>query len=307
MRALQDEILADPSVIEVIRSRKSDGWLGTTFHGSGGTEASIRLLCEKGVESDCPVLADALAGLEAATDRLADGIGRVGALLDDMGLGGSRLIRAAVFAYAGVEDREFVREEIEGALSRFAAAGGVGDVAEITEEYRGKLVFREGASWPCIYDLRLLAFTHSWRSAGRLKVAAHSVRNLVRLSPIPDVHARWGSQIIAPASYCMHDFAPDVGSMSDAMWAMWFHRMEMLSRLGVVERVSELREQAGELARTLQSGDGLFTRPLRHGSFRKWGAYTGLMLERDWRTGRRRSCDLTFRSLLILGHAGRTS
>ena len=39
---------------------------------------------------------------------------------------------------------------------------------------------------------------------------------------------------------------------------------------------------------------------LGHESFREWGAYTGLMLERDWRRPRQQINDLTFRSLLIL-------
>jgi hypothetical protein len=91
--------------------------------------------------------------------------------------------------------------------------------------------------------------------------------------------------------------------MSDAQWAQWFHRMELLSRLGTVDRVPELGEQLRVLEGKLEAGGGYFTTPLRHSFFRKWGAYTGLMLERDWRTTKRRVSDLTFRSLLIIGCA----
>jgi hypothetical protein len=51
-------------------------------------------------------------------------------------------------------------------------------------------------------------------------------------------------------------------------------------------------------------GTGGFPLELRHLYFTKWGAYTGLMLEKDWRSPRRRANDLTFRAVLILHYAG---
>lgn len=145
MQELKNGILADPLVSDVIASRKRDGWLGDTFHGSGGIESGIRILCEKGLDLSNPVLNDALLALEKGTDSLTLGIGKVGAILDGLGLGGSELIRAAVFSYAGVEDRSFVREQIKGSPERLSAAARVTDIDEITETYQGKRVFREGA------------------------------------------------------------------------------------------------------------------------------------------------------------------
>ena len=84
----------------------------------------------------------------------------------------------------------------------------------------------------------------------------------------------------------------------------WFHRMELLARLGVIEAIPALRAQARWLASRLEAAAGYLTRALRHRYFGLWGAYTGLMLERDWRTQQRRVNDLTFRSLLILHYAG---
>ena len=304
MRELQGRILEDPLVRRVMASRDEDGWLGSTFHGQGGIESGIRILCEKGVERGQPVLRDALLALERGSDRLSEGIGKVGGVLDDLGLGGSRLIRAVVFAYAGVDDRPLVKEQVAGALERMAAAADVAAVADIAEKYRDKLVFREGVIWPCIYDLRLLAWTRSWRTARHERLVTRGIRRMVELSPIPEIHVRLKSQIIAPASYCMHEFKPRLGSLSPAKWAMWFHRMEMMARLGVVRRVPALTEQVRQLRGMLADGDGLFVLPLRHGYFRNWGAYSGLMLEADWRAGTRRQSDLTFRSLVILAQSG---
>jgi hypothetical protein len=39
--------------------------------------------------------------------------------------------------------------------------------------------------------------------------------------------------------------------------------------------------------------------------YTNWGAYTGLMLERDWRNEQRRANDLTFRCLLIQHYSNR--
>ena len=84
---------------------------------------------------------------------------------------------------------------------------------------------------------------------------------------------------------------------------MWFEEMELLSRLGVVESVPELRAQATWLAEVLRANEGRFARPVARDHFTKWSAYTGLALEKDWKSETRRVSDLTFRSLLILHYS----
>ena len=79
--------------------------------------------------------------------------------------------------------------------------------------------------------------------------------------------------------------------------------MECLARLGVVDSIPALQAQVDRLTGMLAAGGGRFTLQLRHDYFTHWGAYTGLMLEPDWRSPSRRTNDLTFRSLLILHYA----
>jgi hypothetical protein len=83
----------------------------------------------------------------------------------------------------------------------------------------------------------------------------------------------------------------------------WFHRVELLSRLGVVNSVPPLKLQVNILDEMLIADAGRFTRKLTHDYFKKWGTYSGLMLEKDWKSPARRIYDLTFRSLLILHYA----
>ena len=300
-RALQEAILDDPLVREVFSWRREDGWLGDTFHGFGGIEAGIRILCEKGLSRDHPILARALDALAAGDDRLHLGIGKGGCIVDEAGVGGQEMIRAAVFSYARDEARACVKAQIAEALRGFEAVLGVRSIAAITARYREKLVFLDGVCWPSIYHLRLLARTQSWRDERTLGRVAEAVERLVGLSPIPQIYLKHRSQLYAPASYAMNDFSNDLAGTSGFAALLWFQRTELLARLGVVFRVPALEAQIARLADTLE--DGLLTRRFSHSSFRDWGAYAGLALERDWRAPSRRIADLTFRALLILHHA----
>ncbi len=303
MIELQNRILQDEAVRAVHASQGRDGWLAWNFHGYDSMEAGLRLLCEKGVEADRPVLARALLALEKHTERLARGLSKVGKVLDDSGLGGGELIRAHLLAQAGKEEKAVVQKEIERALEVFRFSARIKSLEDLHQAYRGKLVFREGTLWPGIYHLRLLAMSRSWRKPENHKMVVQSIRNMVRLSPIPNIYVKYKSQLIAPASFCMDDFTPDMDGLTDAGWMQWFHRMELLARLGVVDEIPPLKRQGQALAKIVEEGQGMFTKELSHPYFQKWGAYTGLALEKDWRLSQRRMNDLTFRSLLILHYS----
>jgi hypothetical protein len=300
MQQLQDLVLDDPAVQAVLSWQESDGWLGWNFHGARGTETGVRLLCEKGVERSQPGLARALQALEDHPDRLGRGIGKPGKILDEMGFGGEQMMRAALFARAGLEDRSFVNAQVETALGCLDMVMSVHSLEALVEPYKGRLVFKRGVQWPSIYHLRLLAFTQGWRTADNRNKVTEAVKRLVELSPLPSAGVRYKSQVIAPASFGMHDFNPDMGAMDASGWMMWFQRMDYLARLGVAQAVPELRQQVTTLANQLEGGGGRFTKKLTHPYFTHWGAYTGLILEKDWRTPARRENDLSFRSLSIL-------
>jgi hypothetical protein len=300
LTAIHERILQDGLVREVLAWQQPDGWLAEHFHGTRSIEAGIRILCEKGVQPAHPTLARALSALEAGDERLRLGIGRVGRILDDQGLGGSEMIRAAVLARAGREQPATVQKQVTEALAGFRAVLEIGSIDDLAEARQDKLVFRPGRRWPSIYHLRLLAFTSQWRNAEALSMLARSLERLAALSPLPPIHARHGSQIIAPASFAMDDFTPQLSALDDFGWMAWFQRTELLARLGLVDRVPALQSQVIQLSDMLAGGNGMFTRKVNHPYFMKWGAYTGLALQPDWRTSHRRIEDLTFRSRLIL-------
>jgi hypothetical protein len=103
MLALQRQILEDQAVKEALSWQRPDGWIAWNFHGYHSMEAGIRILCEKGLEASHTALAKALLALGKETARLERGLGKVGAILDRMGFGGTQMMRAALLAQAGVE------------------------------------------------------------------------------------------------------------------------------------------------------------------------------------------------------------
>ena len=300
MLALQEQILLDPVVQTVLGWQGPDGWLAWDFHGAKSHETGIRILCEKGLDSRHPALARALDALERYPDRLERGLGKPAPILDALGFGGARMIQATLFAQAGIEDKTCVREQDLEALAGFRAVLEVDSIKDIVEEYQGRLVFKPGVRWPGIYHLRLLAFTHAWRTSENLSMLVNAVRRLVELSPIPEIHVRSKSRWIAPASFGMHDFNPDMESMDAAQWMTWFHRCECLARLGLIQSLPALKQQVDWLATLSEAKPGWFTRIRNHPYFARWGAYTGLRLEPDWRHPKSRKYDLNFRRLLIL-------
>mgnify|MGYP005834093033 CR=1 FL=1 len=131
----------------------------------------------------------------------------------------------------------------------------------------------------------------------------YRLKKLVDLSPIPHINLLWKSQLISAASFCMHDFNIDMENLNAKEWMMWFQRMELLSRLGVVQYIPELKTQVEFIKNAMINKSAVFEKKQSHYYFTKWDNYTGLALEKDWKTKERYLFDLFFRSLLILHYS----
>ncbi len=300
LQELQEKLLQEAEILRIFSLKKEDGWLGGTFHGMDEPECCIRYLMEKGIEPGHHIIQEALEALLCRGDKFdAGSMERVGKPLDDKHLGGSKLIRACVFAYTGREQDEFITEQISEALEVFQYVGRLGSVTEIYKEYKNKLVFRDGVMWPSIYHLRLLAYTKSWRCPENLAMLAAAFIKLVEFSPIPEIKLLHRSQIISPASVFMNRFNENLEALSAREWMMWFHRTELIARLGISDRIPSINSQIEYVNHLLELNGGFFTMNLRHYYFTKWTQYLGLALEDDWRSANRMINDLTFRCLLI--------
>lgn len=300
MQALQSKILDDPEILRIFSLKKEDGWLGGLFHGVDEPESSIRYLVEKGVEPSHPIIQDALNAIVAKGDKFDEGsMYRVGKPLDNLHFGGSKLIKACVFAYAGEENYDFVIEQINESLDVFSFVCGVENIADIYDEYKGKLVFKNSVMWPCIYHLRLLANTNNWRNTKNQEMMKKAISKLVDFSPIPEIKLLYRHQIISPASIFMNNFNSDMSSLNAKEWMMWFHRTELIAKLGIATKVDSIKRQIDYVNNLLKENNGLFIKKLRHYYFTKWTQYTGLALEENWKSSDKITNDLTFRCLLI--------
>jgi hypothetical protein len=307
MLTLRKQILHDEAVERIRRLQFPGAWIGTRFHTAGAssnysTEVAIRFLCEKGVGGDHPLLTKALGALRGSDETFAREFFRVGRILDSKGFGGSYLIRATLFARAGMQTESFVEEQVMKTLRVFEAALGVNSLSDVADTYRGKFVFKPNALWPCIYHMRLLAFTSRWRTWSNIRRIASSIHHILELAPFPPIYVRAESQLVSPCGILtnnlakMHDPTPRN--------SRWFEEMELMSRIGVMRKVPELRSKLEWLTKMLRASDGKFIGPISSDDFTKWSAYTGLALEKDWRSEKCRLCDLTFRSLLVLHYSG---
>lgn len=306
MITLQNQIFEDYRVKEVISWQGSDGWLGGTFHGDREPETGIRILIEKGVDNRNPVV---IFALNAIIDRKAEFdrgcLERVGKLLDLNQLGGSQMIKACVFSYAGQEEYDFVRHQIKEALYGFAAALNINDGRALYRFHKDKIpVFNSGMTWPGIYHLRLLAHTRSWRNPENLQLLCDAINHMIRLCPLPEIKLLHKGRLIAPAQMnFMNELSRPIDALSPKEWMLWFHRMELIARLGIADRLPFIIGQINALSDYLKSNDWLFTRPLSHYYFHRWSPYVGLALENNWKSKKSRIFDLTFRCLLILKFA----
>lgn len=307
MKKLQNKILQDEKVQEIMALRREDGWIGGWFHGEREPESAIRYLIEKGVEGDNQIIMDALEAIINRGDDFDRGsMERVGKPLDLCHLGGSNMIKACVFAYAGNEKQKFVQEQIDEALSGFEYILELNNLNQLCRIYKDKkYVFNDNTRWPSIYHLRLLASTDSWRNEKSKQVLISAFNKMVAFSPIPPIKLLYRNQVIAPASAFMDDFDVKMDNLSAKEWMMWFHRTELIARLGIANDIPQIKNQINYLYGYINLNDGFFIKPLTHYYFNKWNQYIGLALENNWKSREARINDLTFRSLLILSLANR--
>lgn len=297
----QSQILQDEQVLHVLSLQREDGWIGNTFHGEDEPESGIRLLCEKGVDSKNAVLVRAIDAIENLGEEFDQGcLYHVGKLLDEANLGGSLMIKACVYAYAGIDNTAFINDQIDKALAAFQFVTTISQLEDVNMEKNGKNIFRENVPWPSIYHLRLLAFTNSWKNDNNIEMMIDSLSKLCEFSNIPHINLLHKGQMISPGSFCMNNFDVNLDELSAKEWMMWFHRIELIARLGVIKDIHILDRQVNQLELLLLQSNGIFNKRISHYYFNRWTPYLGLALENNWKKENARAFDLTFRSLLIL-------
>jgi hypothetical protein len=220
----------------------------------------------------------------------------------EIGLFGADNIRAVVFAYFSIEDNDFTQTEIQRTMGYIKAVNDISSIESITGIYRNKLYYA-GIPLPDLYNLKLLAFTRSWRVDENIDIISRAIEKLIDLSPLPDIYIKLKSQLIAPARITPSNLKQSPLNLQPKEWFWWMHTMELFARMGMVKNTPSLLQQVSELKRILEEGNGIFPIKPHDGSFKAWSVYSGLALEDSWKNDRWKY-DMTFRSLLILKYSG---
>lgn len=293
----QQKILSSPKVCQILEWQNDDGYFGTRLHTAptGSKiwphEGCVRYLLEMGVQLEFKPLQNALRIM------LVPGWQKEGIDSKAAQAMGFEIIRASLFAQAGLNQYDFVHEWVEAALQAFryvAEADSYSDIA--IENKRGKFVFLGNKCIPTVFHMRMLAYTDMWRTVENQKILAMAFEKLYEWLPIPPAYIKAGSQLVAPLGSIIH---PINSEYNEQYGFWWFHFHELAARMGMLSEKSPFRKnfdlvddmQLEQIAENIKRAN-------QRTAYTGWGAYSGLALNSDWKSKKNRISDLAFRICL---------
>lgn len=294
----QNLIYSEPKVQKVLAWQDPDGYFGTRLHTPPSRskvwahEGCVRYLLEMGLAKENETLRKALEvmlcpgwGKECENSRAAE-VFKYG------------VIRASLFAQAGLSDYEFVSGCVEDALYGFRCITEAKNYTDLVYEGAGgRLIFKEGNFIPVIYHLRLLAFTESWRSEENLKMIELAYRKLYEWLPLPPIYYKAKSYPVAPLGTICWPLNQD---FSGVFGFFWLHFYEMSARLGMLGSGSPFRKHFERLKEVLLKQNGSLNEfAIKKEEYIGWSGYSGMALEGDWKVRQQKERDFMFRVLLI--------
>ena len=316
---LLEQIQQERSVALALSSQKENGWIGEFFHGSenrfDNMEVGLRFLAEKGFSPNHPAVVKAAQAL-IDTPKADPAYGVKTPLKTpeedyaDTGVG-IYLPRSSVLLRAGYEEIAprstdlDLYYDVDFALRSFEAVLQVDTPDQIIETRRGKPCFRPGVRWPCLYHLRMLAFSRRWRCRETMDLLAQSIAALYDFPSVGFVYTYCHNQLKGPCMALAHSGPVNESLESGSVGGMYFDRLELLARCGALTRVDCLRKEYDLLLSYLEEGP-LFTGEVNRTYALGWSPYFGFALEVDWRSKKRKQCDILFRILMIMNHREET-
>ncbi|MCL2405446.1 MAG: hypothetical protein FWC92_07865 [Defluviitaleaceae bacterium] len=314
--ALLDKIISQKNVQLVTQAQKPDGWIGNAFHGSSPSEGAgmldnmevgLRFLAEKGLPPHNTVISKAVHAF--LLDEPFHNECRTNAPADDYTVTALGLfhIRSSIIIRAGYEymlpknDYIDLKHDINHSLMTFANVLDYSNLDHVIDASKKKLSFKQGVCWPCSYDLRMLAHSHSWRANKNVSLLAAALNKLFSFEHDREkmVYTKVKSFYKAPCLAFIHNQIYCLGLMDENY--VNFDLMELFARCGVVRQVDFLNSKYEYLLSLVN--DDLTINYKTTSRERDWGPYGGFALEEDWKTKTRKQCDLLFRVLMIMHYA----
>jgi len=318
---LLEKIIPQKIVQLIIQSQKPDGWFGGAFHGNyvGGKhydnmEVGLRYLVEKGFTHENEYISKAVKCLlhkepfDSAYRIKEPKAPNTDYSLTSFGL---YLYRSSIILRAGYEHLvpkgHFInlKHDVGFSLANFANVLNYENSEDAIETHRKKACFKQGVLWPCMYHLRMLAHSQSWRNEQNKMLLAKSVNHLTTFSQSGvDVYTYRRGQFISPCwSFIFTSITADDSITNGVVGTSWFDIMELYARCGIINRIPVLKNEYDTMLTLIDEDLRLsFKCCTKKNSFH-WGPYGGIALETDWRSTLKVQCDILFRILLIIHYS----
>lgn len=310
---LQKQIMSEPISVLVEKCQKENGWLGNGFHGPNknagpyeNQEVGTKYLAEKGVHKDNPVLKRAMEAF--VTVPLSDLCYRTkGKVYDEFkyAANGQNLIRCACIARAGYDDVIDINPQIQLSLDSFRRVLEVDSILDVSRTIKSSKyrLFNNFEKWPCRYNFDILAHTVSWKNGENIQMMAKAFEKLMRTDRIELIGVianSWVGHVLGTVGCLAEGYS--IRYEKNGVSVINLEAIEWLCRLGVYPYLSALQKEVKSISDSVDER-GICRIAVDEESLKGISTYSGLQIEKDWKSEVRKLCDITFRALLILHHA----
>ena len=293
----QKMILEEDKVQRILSWQEEDGYFGTRLHTAPSRsklwthEGCVRYLLEMGLDNErikksLDVMLQPGWGKECENSRAAS-------------VFKYELIRASLFAQAGIQDDEVVNRWVDDAVHAFRCVAEAEDINELVYEGKNnKLIFKENIFVPVIYHLRILAFTDSWRKEENIRMISNAYEKLYKWLPLPPMYHDSKLYPVAPLGNVCWQVNQNY---TEEQGFIWLHFYEMSARMGMLGKDSPFRKHFEDLKKKVFANNEYldeYTKK-KNNSFVGWSGYSGISLEGYGKNQQQRIRDFIFRVLII--------
>ena len=316
---LLQNIITQKNVQAVIQSQKPDGWFGNGFHGQSpklgvgmynNMEVGLRYLAEKGFPPENEYMSKAINSflLKEPFDNAYGRKSPIPPATDyTYTASGLYLARSSIIIRAGYEyklpENDFIdiKHDIDFSLKTFVNTLNYTSIDDVIDSHRKKSCFNPNILWPCIYHLRMLAYSEGWRNEKNISLLADSINHILSFPHTDEmIYTYVKGQFVGP---CFAFINAQIGILGvKETENISLDAMELFARCKILEKVPLLKNQYKYMLSLIDEnlnfniGANKFTN-------KDWSPYFGFALEEDWKNSTRKQCDLLFRVLLIMHYS----
>lgn len=314
----KEQILEEKIIKFMSEKQQPNGWIGLGFHGSNknagqydNQETATKYMGEKGLKGT-ELLDRAIHAFE--TTKLTDLCYETkGHYYDEFKIPafGQNMIRCACIARAHYDDIIDIKPQVGIALESFKRVTEVDSILDVSRAAKKCRLFNDYERWPCRYHLEILAFTQEkWKNKENIAVLAEAFQRLMRADREEIMNtpvACWVGHAVGPLWYLAEGYTISSDEMDrdgvKKKHIIDLEKVEWLVRCGLYDSLPKLKAEVDFIMDHVGM-DGICNVDVHENAFKGWSPYSGLSLETDWKSKKRKNCDLTFRALLIAHYAG---